>query len=256
MNGFQKTFRRLGRFVSKHSPEILTGLGIAGMVSATVASIKATPKAMAEIEAKKEELEMSADEKLPVKEVIKSTWKYYIPTVSLITVSTACLIGSTTANNKQKAALATAYTLSETALKDYQEKVTEELGDKKAQKIRDAISKDKIENNPVTSNEIIITGNGNVLCYEPISEKYFESNIEHIKYVQNKLNKNMFSDMYTSLNDFLYELGLDSKFGCDLGWNVNRGLIDISFSTQLSPDNRPCLVINYITMPEYNYQDY
>ena len=94
------------------------------------------------------------------------------------------------------------------------------------------------------------------MCYEPISEKYFESNIEHIKYVQNKLNKNMFSDMYTSLNDFLYELGLDSKFGCDLGWNVNRGLIDVSFSTQLSPDNRPCLVINYITMPEYNYQDY
>ena len=32
--------------VSKHSPEILTGLGIAGMAATTVLAVKATPKAI------------------------------------------------------------------------------------------------------------------------------------------------------------------------------------------------------------------
>ena len=32
--------------VSKRSPEILTGLGIAGMITTTVLAVKATPKAL------------------------------------------------------------------------------------------------------------------------------------------------------------------------------------------------------------------
>ena len=36
--------------VSKRSPEILTGLGIAGMVTTTVLAVRATPKALKLIE--------------------------------------------------------------------------------------------------------------------------------------------------------------------------------------------------------------
>ena len=32
--------------LSKHSPEILTGIGIAGMITTTVLAVKATPKAL------------------------------------------------------------------------------------------------------------------------------------------------------------------------------------------------------------------
>lgn len=41
---------------SKHSPEILTGLGIAGMITTTVLAVKATPKALVLIEGKKKSL--------------------------------------------------------------------------------------------------------------------------------------------------------------------------------------------------------
>ena len=34
----------------KHSPEILTGIGIAGIISTTVMAVKATPKALKLIE--------------------------------------------------------------------------------------------------------------------------------------------------------------------------------------------------------------
>ena len=39
--------------LSKHSPEILTGIGIAGMVTTVVLAVKATPKALQLIEEKK-----------------------------------------------------------------------------------------------------------------------------------------------------------------------------------------------------------
>ena len=43
-------------FMVKHSPEILTGVGLAGMITTTVMAVGATPKALILIEEKKEEL--------------------------------------------------------------------------------------------------------------------------------------------------------------------------------------------------------
>ena len=40
-------------WMSKHSPEILTGLGIAGMITTTILAVRATPKAIKKIEEKK-----------------------------------------------------------------------------------------------------------------------------------------------------------------------------------------------------------
>ena len=38
--------------MKKHSPEILTGIGIAGMITTTVMAVKATPKALILLEEK------------------------------------------------------------------------------------------------------------------------------------------------------------------------------------------------------------
>lgn len=42
--------------LSKHSPAILTGIGIAGMAGAIVLAVKATPKALILIEKKKKDV--------------------------------------------------------------------------------------------------------------------------------------------------------------------------------------------------------
>ena len=42
--------------MAKHSPEILTGIGIAGMITTTVMAVRATPKALILIEDRKEEI--------------------------------------------------------------------------------------------------------------------------------------------------------------------------------------------------------
>ena len=48
--------RTTKRFFKNHTPEILTGLGTAGMIFTTVLAVKATPKALKLIDEKKKEL--------------------------------------------------------------------------------------------------------------------------------------------------------------------------------------------------------
>lgn len=237
--------------IKKHSPEILTGIGITGMITTAVMAVRATPKALFLIEERKEETNV---DRLTPMETIKATWTCYIPAAISGGLSVICLIGASSVNVRRNAALATAYTLSESALKEYQEKVVEHIGEKKEQAVRDAIAKDKLEQDPVTNREVIITDKGNTLCYDALSGRYFKSDIDKIKKAINEINKNMLGDMYVSLNDFYYELGLDNtKLGDDLGWNVNNGLIDLNFSSQLASDGTPCLVINYQVAPRYDY---
>lgn len=237
--------------MKKHSPEILTGIGIAGMITTTVMAVRATPKALLLIEERKDELEM---DKLTAIETIKATWPCYIPAAVVGSVSVFCLVGASSTNLRRNAALATAYTLSESTLKEYQEKVVETLGEKKEQSIRDEVAKDKIVKNPVR--EVILTEKGgNTICYDAISGRYFKSDIDRIKKAVNELNRKMRDEMYITLNEFYYELGLDgTKIGDDLGWNIDKGYIDLEFSSHLDANNTPCLVIDYRVAPVYDYR--
>ena len=123
---------------SKHSPEILTGIGIAGLVVTTVMAVRATPKALILIEDRKKELR--EDTLTPV-ETVKAVWICYVPAALTGTVSIACLIGANSVNLRRNAALATAYTLSESALKEYQEKVVETIGEKRSKLFRMPLQK-------------------------------------------------------------------------------------------------------------------
>lgn len=223
------------------------------MITTTVMAVRATPKALILIEERKEEI---GAEKLEAMDMVKTTWACYIPAAITGTLSIACLIGASSVNARRNAALATAYTLSESALKDYQGKVIEMFGEKKNEAVKDAVAKDKVEKNPVVTREVIITEKGNTLCYDAISGRYFKSDIEKIKKAECELNRQMLDDMYVSLNDFYYEIGLDSvKLGDELGWNVDSGYIDLSFSSQLASDGTPCLVIDYSVAPRYDYRN-
>ena len=238
--------------LERHAPEILTGIGVAGMVTTTILAVKATPKACLLINDRKDELEV---EKLPVTELVKTTWKCYIPAAVTCGASIACLVGASSVNFKRNAALATAYKLSEAALSEYKDAVIETIGEKKEQSVRDKVAEERIKKNPVSKSEIIVTGNGTTLCYDPVGNSYFKSNIQQIESAKNKLNARMLSENYVSLNDFYDELGIGpTKLGEDLGWDIYKdGLIDIAFSSQLAEDGTPCLVMDYSIAPRYEY---
>ena len=206
--------------VLKRSPEILTGIGIAGMITTTVLAVKATPKAINLIEEKKRDIyreqkghdpeyRLDYQKPLPSKlDYIKVAWKPYIPAAITGAASISCIIGANSVNARRNAALAAAYNLSRSALTEYKEKVVETIGEKKAKSIKDKIAKDKIDKDPVSKTDVIITGKGNTLCYDAFNSRYFYSDIDTIKKAINELNRRMLNEMYISLNDFYNELDL------------------------------------------------
>ena len=249
-----EAFKSLKRSTSKYSPQILTGFGIAGVVTTTVLAIKATPKAVKLVE---EEAYERKEELTPM-EVVKVAWKCYIPTAVSMATSIACLICANSVNTKRNAALAAAYKISETAFIEYKDKVVETIGEKKEKTVREKIAEDKVKNNPPTQNTIIMTDNGTELFLEPVSGRYFKSDMEKIRRIENECNKKMLHDIngYMSLNDFYDELGLEhSSIGYELGWN-SYNLLEIDYIPQLLEDDKLCVVLEYTTGPKYDYTDF
>lgn len=244
----QPLTKKIGEVVTKNSPVILTGLGVAGVVTTTVMAVQATPKAMQLIREREEK------EKLGKVEMIKTSWKCYIPTAVMGGFTIACIISAHNINHKRNAALASLYSLTEKSIKEYQAKVVETIGENKERKIKDEIKQDTLTKNPVHTKEIIITGKGEMLCYDTLSGRYFKNDIEQIRRVQNDLNYSLRSDMWMSLNDLYYGLGLSAiNLGDDIGWSVDDP-IDIEFSSMLSSEGEPCLVLDFRTQPTPKYR--
>lgn len=145
-SNLSKFTKGLRTTLHKRSPEILMGIGITGMFTTTILAVKATPKALRLMS---NELYEQDTDHLTVKDIIQVTWKCYIPAAVTGCLSTICILGANSVNNRRNTALTTAYILSESAFKEYKDKILETIGDKKEQGIRDAIAKDKIERTPL-----------------------------------------------------------------------------------------------------------
>jgi len=256
--------KNLGGIISKNSPTILTGAAVTGLITTVIFAVRATPKALSLID---EELySRKGDEmygeygsdigericSLPAKDVVRITWKCYIPTAGVAATTVMCIVGANHISLRRNAALASVYSLTETAFKEYQAKVVETVGKNKELKVRDDIAADHLKENPQSSNEVIFTGKGEVMCYESLSGRYFKSDMESLRKVINDLNDALRNDMYVTLNELYYEIGLPTiTLGDEMGWDVENGSIKPAFSTQLTDKGEPCLVLNFEVHPRH-----
>lgn len=238
--------------LTKHSPEILIGLGVAGLLGTTVLSVRETPKVLKLLENKKNELDV---EKLSIKDTVKTVWKNYIPCAVLAVTSVACIVGASNISARRNAALAAAYAIGNKAFSDYKEEVINLLGEEKEKEIKERVADKLLKENPVTSKEVIITDNNEHLCYDEITGRYFKSSQNKIKEAQNVINDRLRDEMWVSLNDLYYELCLPNvRVGDDLGWNVDDGYLDIILSSRIAEDGTPCLTLDYSIGPRYDYR--
>lgn len=241
----------------KHLPEILTGIGVIGAIACPIMAVKATPNALKAIERDSRENHNGDPDASTKIEIVKSAWKYYVPSAITGGMAVACIVGASAVNMKRNAALATAYALSESALKEYKDAVLDEVGEKKEQSIRDRIAGKRIKDNPVDDATVIDTHNGDTLCYDAWTGRYFKSSIESLRRAENELNRLMLTDDYASLNDFYDLVNLPSvKSGEQFGWAIRKGMIDLDFSTQLTDKGIPCLVIDHHFPPFAEFQNF
>lgn len=246
--------------IKEHESLILLTIGVSGFLGAVVEAVRETPKALKMIEDEKRRMNDNLHEEekvqsLPTKDVLRVTWKNYVPTAILIGLSATCLILAYSSDQKKKAAIVTACALSETTLQEFKDKILEMKGDKKSSEVFDSIAQDKMKEKPVETSEVYLTGKGETLCYDVISGRYFKSDIEKLRKIENEINKVMLYEGYVSLNDLYEMIGLDCiEIGEILGWRMEDDYIHMKFTSQLATDGTPCLVIDYQNGPKYDFR--
>lgn len=232
-----------------NTPLILTSIAVGGVVTTSAMAVKATPQAVIDIQ--NAESEQTAP--LTFQEKALLTWKHYIPSVAVGAVTIAAIIGSHSISTRRNAALISVYSITETAFKEYQAKVKEQIGNSKERKVREEVAKDYIMSAPMINSEVLITGLGEQLCFDTYTGRYFKSDIETIRKAQNDINAHLISDTYCSQNDFYRLINLPpTSYGEEIGWTVDN-MMDLEYSSHLADDGRPCLAIEYHTPPVRDY---
>lgn len=253
------------KFIVRNSPKILIGLGIAGMITSTVLAVDATPKALKLIEeAEDQKMEDQLNdgvkpteivETLTPVETVKATWKVYIPAMSVGFISIICLIASANISSKRVAALTATCQLSEAALMRYKDAVIETIGEKKAKEVKEKVADKQMESNKPVDAQVIITDTGTALCLDTLSGRYFRSDINTLRKAENELNRELQTDDYVSLNSYYDMINLpQTKLGDELGWSIDAGgAVNLEIFAKIAEDGQPCLVIEYSSLPQYEY---
>ena len=249
--GIKSALANAGMFIKNNSPTILTIMSIGGVVMTVITAHNDTLKAE----------EVLYQEKVDYnnkKEVIKATWKCYIPTAISGLSTAACIFGSHYCSNKQKLALSNAYLLSQTTLQEYQKRVVEHIGKNKEKLIQEETIQAVAENQAPRANfltdfkDAIITGHGNTLIYSVKDKEYFRSDINYLKSVMNDINSKLIGG-YDSIFDHNYirisfGLPMDDEDGSYTGVSVDH-LLELKFSPELMDNGDVRVCMYYKTWP-------
>ena len=240
-------FKSVGK-VRRFSPQILMGVGVAGVVTAGVLACRATLKLndiveeangdIAEVKGKRDrdefETETDFNKALTLaytKRAVKVT-KNYVPALSVFTVSLGCILGSHGIMNQRNVAMAAAVKAGESAFAEYRKRVADEFGDEKENQLRFGLVEKEIpefdeKGKQVGSHKTLeVENNAGYSGYARVFEKTNEmwSNVPGqnqltLSNQQNWLNERLNARGYVFLNDVYKCLGFPATpAGQITGW--------------------------------------
>lgn len=111
--------------LKKALPIVLSLIGSGATIATVIFAVKDTKKAEKAIDKKKEELNK---DKLTKKEVVKATWKSYIPTGVCLLASLGCNSASAIISKKRELSLIATCTMLDQGWRKYKNKIKETLG--------------------------------------------------------------------------------------------------------------------------------
>ena len=230
---------RANQVIDQNKTSILTSIAISGVIGVIALATKATFEAVEDLHA------ANLTDDASVKNKVKVVWKRYIPTALVGSATIGCIVGAQKVGTKKAVAAQAAFAVSERLFSEYKEKIVEQIGPKKEQAVRDAIAQDRVTKDNPENKQVIVTGNGTVLCCEGYTGRYFTSDMESLRKAENNINAKLNSHDYASLTDLYYLLKIpETSISDRLGWDSGR-LLELEFSTTLTPNGQPCLVFNY-----------
>lgn len=244
---------KIGQEIAKNSPGILTALGVAGTVTTAVLASKATLQANKKLEDMKKH-EEEGHEPFTMKEKAKSILPFYIPAAIMLLTTSACIIGSHSISTRRQMALASAYSLSTEAMKEMENKFKEVNGEKKLEKLKDDISRDRIKTAyEANKSRIINTGQGEQLFYDYYSGHIFSHDRTKIDQIFIKMNEMINQGSEVSLNMIYEEMGLPwTPLGDLVSFHRDyTGIIEPKFTPEWMDEEHTitCTEINFYNEP-------
>ncbi len=244
-----KLTKTCARFLRKHGGTMLAIGASVGVVLTAIETGKATIKAEKLVELNKDVPEYD------MKEKVKDCWQFYIPAAVLGAGTIGCIIGSNVLSRKEIASLTAAYMALGKSYQQYRRQVAERVGGEEEKDILAAAQR-KEEASPASSEK--------VLCYEPISKRYFHATETELLGAFYETNRDFTENGYVALNDFYGYLNLDFVPALnDRGWSVDyftemwdNYWINFSYVKQHTDDGLEVYYVSAFQEPIEDYLNY
>lgn len=233
-------------FCKRHATKILCGLAIGTEAAAIYCTAKEAPIVKERLE------ELGPDATNWQK--IKTAGKIYLPAAGFMLVSMGSIIGGTVIGDHRLQVADGLLSLSNATIAGYQKKLVDAVGKEKAQEVEDQVAQQLMHENPPEVSNVISTGMGDQLIFDPLSGRYFTHDLNKVIAAANKINKRIICEIWVPVNEWYAELGLDEVgLGNTSGWNTDN-FLEIPnepkyFMTQMTEDGRSCAVITYYNRP-------
>lgn len=243
-------FYRIGKFVARNSPAILSVVAGCGVIATAVLSGKGAIKAY----------EIVGDKKLTTKEYAKETWRCYVPAIVSGTVTLASIVASHKMSKKQILALASACATARKTYKDNEEKIKNFIGQDKYKQIKKEVIEDHAKED--AKDNVEVAQKEGLLFYESYTRQYFRSSIEKVQAAMYHFNRNYILRGYAPINELCDFLDIPKKLGSSgdgIGWSVDLGAdwgyewIDFEMSTT-TIDGETCNLIDYMIEPMFMFE--
>ena len=247
------------RFLKKNGGTILAIGASVGVVLTAIETGKASTKAQKLIE--KNTIAIDCENYGPsaytTEQKVKDCWKFYLPAAALGAGTIACILGSNALNKKQIASLTAGYMALGKAYQEYRREVAQHIGAEHEKEIyKDAQSVLKKPTPDMVEDKL--------LCYEPISKRYFHTTEAVLLEAFYSLNRDFALNGYASMNDLYNYLGLDYIPEGDLkGWCADYLAadweyfwIDFSYLKQKTDDGLEVYYVEAYQEPIDDYLNY
>lgn len=251
-----KNLMRLRRL----SPAILTTLGILGVVGTAAMAVKATPKALKLIKIRKEELKT---DKLEPIELVRVSWKCYIPSALIGAGTVACIVGIGAIDRRNQVALTSAYAMLNESYKQYRQAAKKVYGDDADNKIHAEMAKDAMVHTSDWGYQVynmdMDSDSEKLLFYDLTTKRYFTTTMAAVLNAEYHINRNLALRGECSLNEWLSFLGLDDvENGDEMGWDINKMVeemdsywLDFDNQKTLLEDGLECITIDTMALTKF-----
>ena len=251
---FAALTRRASKFAVDNSPTILTSIGIVGLGTTAYLAGKASFEAAELIHLKEGTEGYSDDPRQRMKDRVDLVWKLYIPAAATAIATGACIISANRIGVRRAAALAAGYSIAEKAAEEYRAKVIEKFGEKKEELVRAEINQDRVNNSWDDSVEVHGNPTGEV-CYDKFSDRYLYNSEEGLRAAANDLNRIVLTQGYATLADFYDIVNMPApSWAYEIGWSSDGPLMEVRFSSVLTPSGKPVKAFEFDVEPVRNYK--